>query len=381
MPPIKISPSSLDLLAVCPKFRYREYDNGKNLAAADGVKVHAALESGDDEDLTAEQVRSLDLTREFVNAQLISYLDWPNVSVDKRSEMHEQKLASEFGYRGKMDRFYISFQSERAFIADLKMGRLGLLADAADSYQLAAYAEIAWFTFKDRIKDIRVALSAPRTGEISVHDYKYEDLPAIKERIKKVIDDVEDPFCPPRFSDIACSKCALVDRCPVAKKDVLVPLSTTALAISPELLLKPVDQLTVQEIAENRAAMDLLEKWAEARKPLLDARVFSEGIDLPGYSKVTKAGAPFIPAEMTMRAFELLKTDLTPEEFISTCGRPKIGSIIELLANGQPGESLADRMEAAKIHMFDQLEELVAQSKSSQYLRRKSKLSSKLLTQ
>jgi hypothetical protein len=296
-------------------------------------------------------------------------------------ELHEQKLKSSFGYNGKMDRCYVNLVSGKGMCVDMKQGRAGLIADAIDSFQMMAYFDIMAVRLPGLLKEVRVMLSSPRTNEVSSHDYSIDDLPRVRAMIQKVIDDAEDPLKEPRFSDSLCPKCQNLDRCRVAKKDVLAPLSATALAISPELLLKPVDQLTVQELAENRAAMDLLENWAAVRKPAIDQRIFTENLEIPGYARVTKNGAPFIPAEMSTRAWELLKGDLTPEEYISVCGKPKLGSIIELLANGQPGESLADRMEAAKIHMFDVLEEITACSKSSQYLRRKSKLSSKLLTQ
>lgn len=380
MKPTRISPSTLDLIAACPKFRYREYDNGKNLSAADGTLVHAALESGNMDDLNEEQERSLKLTQAFVEAQLVGYLDWHNVSPDKRTELHEQKLPSSFGYNGKMDRFYISFASGRAFITDLKMGRLGILADAKDSYQLAAYAEIAWNAFKDQIKEIRVALSSPRTKETSIHDYKYEDLPGIKERIQKVVDDFENPFAPPRVTEHACGKCALLDVCPVAKKDAIVPLAASPLAISPELLMKPVEDLTVTELAANRAAMDLLEKWAELRKPMIDARVFSEGIDLPGYTKVVKTGQPTILADKTLQAWDLLQDEISPVEFASICGKISLKKLIDLFSGNCVGASADDRAEQAKLHVYNLLEDVITKSGDSTYLRRKAKLSSKLLT-
>ena len=125
--------------------------------------------------------------------------------------------------------------------------------------------------------------------------------------------------------------------------------------------------------------MDLLEAWVELRKPQIDARVFGEGLDLPGYTKVKKDGAPFIPAEKSGAAWELLRADLTPEQFIAACGKPSLSKLVDQLADACPAESLADRKAQARERLFTLCEELVQQSKPTEYLRRRAKLDLKLL--
>jgi CRISPR/Cas system-associated exonuclease Cas4 (RecB family) len=374
----RISPSLLDNYSICPAFTYREYENTGNDAAAEGTLIHSALETDDDSDLTSEQQRVLEKTREVIQAQLIGYLDWENCPVHQRIELHEQKLTGSFGLRGKMDRAYCNLYNRKALCLDLKTGRNGLIRGAADSLQMAAYGDLLFTLYATHIDEVKVGLVSPRTNEVDFHVYSFADWEDLRDRIKTVMDSVDDPFKSPAPSDALCPKCAHFARCPAVQKSLTPPVSKT-LSIPVSLLLKPVSDLTVDELAQNRAAADLFEKWSEVRKRAIDARAEAEKLELPGYVRVQRDGAPFVPTEKTAVAWELVKDLLAPEQFLASCGKISLGKLVEQLADDCLGETLAERKAKARDELFGRLEEVIAQSQGSSYLRRKARLDLRLL--
>ena len=111
---MRISPSTLDYLAACPAFSFKTMSTPGPSAADEGVLMHSAFETGDDAELNEEQRRRVQQTRDLVQAQKVSYLDWENCPMDKRVELHEQKLASSHGLKGKMDRAYVNLLLRQA---------------------------------------------------------------------------------------------------------------------------------------------------------------------------------------------------------------------------------------------------------------------------
>jgi len=375
---MRISPSLLDNISVCPCFEYKPYEKTGDSAADEGILLHKALETDEDGELNEEQLRTVEKTRELCKAIQTGWLAWDTAPVDKRIELHEQKLQSSFAYRGLMDRVYVNLAARRAFITDMKTGRLGLIRDAKDSFQLMAYSDMIFLRYPGLVDEIMVVLSSPRTNETSDHIYHYTEWESIKERIQKVIDSAEYPFKQPRFHEVLCPKCKWFSSCPQANK-ALVPVVEQTVSIPASILTKPVEELTETELAQNRAAADLFAAWSDLRKKAVDARVMQEGLELEGYTKVRKSGAPFIPADRAAEAWELLKSDLTPEMFIAACGRPSLNKLVEQLADDALGATLDERKEKAREHLFDVLEDVVQQSQSSEYLRRRAKLDLRLL--
>ena len=375
---IKLSPSNLDYFNACPCFEFKKFEQ-KGSAAEEGTRLHAALETGDDSELDEEQLRRVEQTRQLVDAQKISYLDWKDDDPINYREHHEERMKTSVGLTGKQDKCFVNLKLRKAIVYDAKYGRLGLIADAKDSLQLASYFDIVMFRYPGLIDEVRCILNAPRTYETSIHDYKAEDWPDVKARIQKVIDEVDDPFKRPRLNDIVCAKCANLDRCPVAKGMAVIPMAETRLALPMHALMKPVSDLTVDELAQNRAMIDLLVAWTELRKPAIDERVFAEAIELPGYAKVSKAGSPFIPSDKASRAWELLRGEISEEQFMGSCGKPSITKLVEAIAESVPAANKTQAKELARQRLFDLVEEVVEQSKPVVYLRRKAKLDMKLI--
>lgn len=374
----KISASLLDNLDQCPCFEYKPYEDKGTGAAEEGQIMHKALETGEDDDLNLEQVRTLEKTRELCKALLTGYLDWGNAPVDKRLELHEKKLPDSFGRRCLMDRCYIQLHLRKALIIDLKTGRAGLIKEAKDSLQLANYADVVWTAYPGMIDEVMVVLSSPRTNEKSTHIYNFTDWEDIRDRIIKVAASADHPFKQPRAHEVLCTKCKWFNECPAAQKS-LSPVVSQTLSIPVSILLRPVEELTPAELAQNRAAADLFEAWAEVRKKAIDARVSAGNLSLEGYTRVQKDGAPFIPADRTATAYELVKDLVTPEQFMAACGKPSLTKLVDALADDCLGETLAERKAKARDELFSRLEEVIAQGQGTSYLRRKAKLDLRLL--
>lgn len=374
----RISPSLLDNLSVCPCFEYKPYEEGAGGAAEEGVLLHKALETGEDDDLNGEQQRTVEKTRELCRALLTGFLDWESAPIEKRVELHEQKLPDSFKRRGMMDRCYVNLATRKALILDLKTGRAGPIKEAKESLQLANYADMVWVRYPGLVDEVMVVLSSPRTNENSSHVYRYDEWESIRERIEKVAADADHPFKQPRFHEVLCTKCRWFGECPATTK-TLAPVVEQTVSIPVSMLLRPVETLTIEELAQNRAVADLFEKWSEVRKKAIDDRVAAERLELPGYTRVQKDGSPFIPAEKTGVAWELVKDLLTPEQFLASCGKISLGKLVDQLADDCLGETLAERKAKARDELFGRLEEVIAQSQGSSYLRRKAKLDLRLL--
>lgn len=374
----RISASLLDNLEQCPCFEYRPYEDKGGDAAEEGRIMHKALETGEDDDLSLEQVRALEKTRELCRALLTGYLDWNNTPVEKRLELHERKMPDSFGRRCLMDKCYISLHTRKALVIDLKTGRAGLIKDAKDSLQLANYADVVWTAYPGLIDEVMVVLSSPRTNEKSSHVYTYGDWEDIRERITKVAAGADHPFKQPRAHEVLCPKCRWFGECPAAQKS-LSPAVSQTLSIPVSVLLRPVEELTLAELAQNRAAADLFEAWAEVRKKAIDARVSAGNLSLEGYTRVQKDGAPFIPADRTATAYELVKDLLTPEQFMAACGKLSLTKLVDALSDDCLGETLAERKAKARDKLFGRLEEVIAQGQGTSYLRRRAKLDLRLL--
>lgn len=375
----RLSPSTLDYYSKCPCFSFKPFDR-EGSAAEEGTTMHKAFETGDDAELGEEQRRRVEQTRELVEAQKTSYLGWSDSDPVNFRMHHEERMKTSSGLSGRMDRCYVNLKDRKALVFDSKYGRAGLIAEAEDSFQMKNYFDIVMNAYPGLVDEVRCVLGSPRTNEVSIHDFKADDWPRVKAEIDAVIASVENPFKHPTPHDAICSKCTYIDSCPALKPQVLAPVLEKAVALPHQVLLKPVEELTTEEMAQNKAFMDLLSAWIEAREPKIQERVFAERLELPGYTKVRKEGAPFIPVDKIGLAWERMKSNLTPEQFISACGKPSLSKLVETLADDMPGESLAERKEAARVLLFDRLEaEVIQQMKGSEYLRRKAKLDMKLI--
>ena len=373
---MRLSPSKYDALNQCPCFAYADNDGTPNPAAEEGTQLHSALETGNTEGLTEEQAGVIARTQEAMEALKVGWLGWnPDDRVNFRCH-NEERVKNTLNHSGAMDQCYVSLVKQRALIGDLKTGRLGLIAEAADSYQMAGYAD-AVFRMYESLEEVMVALISPRTNELSTHTYKAEDRPRIHNMLAELERRVDNPFKKPQVHDILCGKCKYLSSCPAASA-VVEPGISFALSFPTSTLLAPVEELSAEEISKNLAMIDLIAKYAEARKPLLTQRVFTEGLEVPGYSKREREGNAYVSAEDTVAAFDKLRGAMTVEDFVACCGKPSLSKLTEKLMIDDGGSKAAAKREARQ-GLEDALGDLLRHGNPVQFLQRSAKLNSELL--
>ena len=370
---LTLSPSKYDALSYCPCFSYPPYESD---AASEGTLLHESFESGDVEELNDEQARVVAKANEALESLKTGWLGWnPDDRVGFR-EHNEERVKNSLGHSGAMDRCLVAIERKRAIVADLKTGRLGLIADAKESLQLAGYVDATFGMYPD-LEEVMALLISPRTNELESHIYLNSDRQGIHDRLQKMADGAENPFKKPRVHDILCKKCHYLATCPAANV-ALQPAADAALSFPVHELLKPVADLDETGISRNLAMIDLLVEYGKARKPLLVERVFAEGLEVPGYSKREREGSAFVAAEDTGSAYEKLRGAMPVEDFLKCVGKVSLTKLAEALAVDGADSKAAAKREARQA-VEDALGELVQRGNPVKFLQRSAKLSSELL--
>jgi len=366
----KISPSKLDYLKFCPKFAFEEFVS--NEAAEEGTMLHGRLETGEFDGLEGEQLSAVETAQEAMSALQVGWLGWQSDS-DGYVRLPELKLECRYGLRGTSDLVCLAFPKRRALAGDWKLGRLGLITTAENCLQLRAYADAVFARWAKDIDEVLVALVAPRTEELETHVYTRDSIEAGMKEIDAVIKRADDPFAPPTPHDLLCGKCAHRARCPAFQTAIVAPATEAALTFPVASLLAPVDTLTETEISQNLAMIDLLVKYAEARKPLLTQRVFESGLEVPGYSRREREGNAYVSGDDVLSVYEKLRGAMSVEDFLSCCGKPGLSKLAEKLA--ETGGTKREARQAVE----DALGDLVKRGSPVRFLQRSAKLSSELL--
>ena len=370
---MKLSPSKYDALSYCPCFEYPPYESD---AASEGTMLHDSFDSGDVEALSDEQARVVTKANEALESLKSGWLGWNDEDRVNFRTHNEERVKNSLGHSGAMDKCLVALARKRAIVADLKTGRLGLIADAKESLQLAGYVDATFGMYPD-LEEVMALLISPRTNELESHVYVNADRKAIHDRLQKMADSAENPFKKPRAHDVLCGKCRYLATCPAANKTV-EPAVTEALSFPAQLLLRPVEELDEKGIAQNLAMIDLIDKYAKARRPLLTERVFAMGLEVPGYARREREGSAYVAVEDTANAFEKLRGAMTTEDFLQCVGKVSLTKLADKLAiDGEDSKAAAKR--EARQAVEDALGDLVKHGNPIKFLQRSAKLSSELL--
>ena len=338
--------------------------------------MHGSFDSGETDELNDEQVRVVAKANEALDSLKTGWLGWlDDDRVNFRSH-NEERVKNSLGHSGAMDKCLVAIARKRAIVADLKTGRLGLIADAKESLQLAGYVDATFGMYPD-LEEVMAVLISPRTNELESHVYVNSDRQSIHDRLQKMADGAENPFKKPKVHDILCKKCQYLATCPAANV-ALQPAADAALSFPVHELLKPVTDLDETGISRNLAMIDLLVEYGKARKPLLTERVFSEGLEVPGYSRREREGNAYVAVENTGSAYEKLRGAMPVEDFLKCVGKVSLAKLAEALAIDGADSKAAAKREARQA-VEDALGELVQHGNPVKFLQRSAKLSSELL--
>jgi len=269
----RFSPSKLEGLEICPKYR-REEDME---ASSEGAMMHEACEKNDTNGLDEEQ-------RNAVNKAL----GYKEVLKSRRAgcrELLEVKLELKdltFGYAD-----VVLMWDDEADVLDYKFGRLEV-SDVSGNLQIQAYCAALLEQYPE-IQKVRGHAVQPRVGEPNSDEFDRSLLEKTRARIEAVYEKADDPFSPPSRSG-QCDKCKHLHRCTAWKPTVLnmadvVQLPAPAV-LRGELEPTPQDRSTMQSLAI------ALEKLAEQWKGANSKFVMEEGGTIPGFGIRERSTGP-----------------------------------------------------------------------------------------
>jgi|10_taG_2_1085330.scaffolds.fasta_scaffold01829_15 CRISPR/Cas system-associated exonuclease Cas4 (RecB family) len=341
--PNHITASGMEQAALCPgSFAAQKgKPNSSNALADAGTRIHDALEAGnidnlDDEDEQQLAVRAAQLRDEVIDGFFLSQPMFDEVMKlehEKQFHLREQRL---FGLAGTVSGRFdgLVVDEHRALIFDYKTGYAEPI-DAQHNLQMRCYAVLVAENY-EHVTEVTAAIIQPRIRpEISLVEYKSEDLDAAAVEIQSIIDAANAPNAPRQAGPLQCKYCRAKADCGEATQ-LTVNLNKLQGATIPdeklpELLTTCSAAKKIIEAIELRAR-DLLDKDPEA---------------IPGYKLKPGAKKAEIinPQKLFNRCNE--RHSILPHEFVDVCdiGKGRLKALIKQVT-ALKGKGLDDEMDS-----------------------------------
>jgi len=305
---VKLSPSKLDYLTLCPC-----YDGGAfttSPAAERGTLLHLATETGDLSKVEPEDVQYVELCQAEQKALLDTAKQIAvSQGMTEVQEFKELKLEIVPGSNGIIDWMLIA--GDTAFIVDWKFGEEPPLP-AKDNWQLMSYA-FAVFNKYLNVNEIRVGLFMPALMLNTVFTYKRIDLDDMKLKLISLRERVEDPNKVPTPCARACQWCAGKATC---KALMAVATKVSGLQIpeqlDPVFLRKPEDLTAAMVLAA------VLTDWASQVKSHCTKLAMEDAIETPGFEIRSRAGAKKI-IDNVVASKVMADQGLSPDDVLGAC--------------------------------------------------------------
>lgn len=268
----RFSPSRLDSLTLCLRYRRKETEDGSD---SEGTMLHEACEKRCLDGLDEEQSRAVTTAVDYVGSLEASEGgNWLRIQ-EARLELRDLT----FGYG---DVILLHRQLPIAHVVDYKFTRV----EADHDFQVKTYgaalvemtnplqpvnlmdsegrilATIDWM--KEQLKTVTTHVVAPRLHEpiIGTHDAQAL-LGIVRKDIESLYARIDDPFLPPTPCDL-CRMCARAATCPALVPAVRAVATGIGLPLpssfAPDALVSPDDRCVAHALAQ------ALENWAEQVK-------------------------------------------------------------------------------------------------------------------
>lgn len=300
----RYSPSKLDSLARCVRFRYIEREDD---SANEGTLLHEACERESLEGLNEEQRNAVTTVIDYVRV-ILSTEGGP----ENWHDLREVRLRLGDLTYGHADRVLIHKEKPIAHVMDWKFTRIaGDHTFQVKTYGAALVSEInggvmspirdrvrhTTFVFENapipttlpcpELETVTTHVVAPRLHEPTVREYTasvlYDDVVAT---IDKLYARIDDPWTPPAPGEGLCDLCARAATCPA--------LTAVVLATAPQIGLPlpsafaPEAMTTVKDRAIAQVLAGALENWADQIKKNNTAYVEAGG-QIPGFKMVERS--------------------------------------------------------------------------------------------
>jgi hypothetical protein len=271
----RYSPSALDSLSMCPRFKYwNKYEGKGDDAGSEGEMLHAAFEHENLTGLDDEQQTSVQKCIDYKNSLLAS-----EGGPQMWTVYQERKWTLEdrtFGYAD-----WVAFHKEKhiVHVMDAKFVR----RDDEHKFQVRTYGAAAYEEFYDgKVVNVTTHVVAPRIGVLDVDEYVglelYNEVIAEIDALYEVID---DPFNPPTPNEDLCEKCARASRCPAMGNAMKIVAENTGLPVpatfAPDAMVSGRDRAIGHILAGAMIA------WADQVKKN-NNNFAKEGGEVPGFS-------------------------------------------------------------------------------------------------
>lgn len=330
----RISASGVERVQLCPGSFNAEKDKPRqtNALADAGTRIHAALESGDLDELDDEGERKIaERAAELRDELLQRFAGEPMLD---GMELEHQKETRLRGLDGRVSGQFdgMAIDGHRAILYDYKTGYLEAI-DASRNLQLRCLAVLVAEEWP-QVTEITATIIQPRLRpEVSVVQYSSADLQIARVELNAILERAYSPGAPRQPGPIQCKYCKAKADCPEA-----VALAESLARVDGAVI--PVERLP--ELLDTCAAAEkIIKAIRQKAKDLIEA----DPSAVPGF--FLKQGAMLStivnPQKLFNRCNE--RHSILPHEFVQVCdvGKGKLKALLKE-ASGLKGKALETEM-------------------------------------
>ena len=342
----RFSPSHLAHYEACPQFlpspiESEQAAEGTLLHDAVARKVDGILQEREHRDLFASCMEFLaELEGQYPGPQLVEH------RVTIRLPHQGDPDGAETRLWGTLDRAYFSLDGTKAALVDFKFGRVPV-PEAQRNAQLQTYS-LGLFQEFPGLVEVTPMIVQPRLRLIDQATIGVTECDTIALRINTIIARVHGgaPAAPSAF---ACMYCGRKATCEALCKTALAVSSGLNLPASfdPTRTMVPADYAKLQDLSK------LLEDWCAQVRKENTRRVLEDGVEIPGYRLVERAGTPKVN-DTAAAAAKLVSAGLldSPEELLA-CSNVSVSTLTDYVNAAKKGDSDKKGVRALIEHVLE----------------------------
>ena len=334
------SPSGLKMYEACPSYQKRE---GTNAIAAQGTKIHEAIDSGDTSMLNDEERAIAQYCFDFQ-----SHIRASKGACGPIKELREVVLNIDCGDEatfGSADLIEI-YGDGTAVLMDWKTG-FGAVDDAEVNSQVWAYT-LGVFQAHPEVHTVEAYLVLPRRQEISSAVFKRSECDKLALRLGTIITRAKESagyeFNP---TEGVCDYCSFKGSCKA--------LAGKALLLGQKAGFEVPANISLDGTSEDKAKLlklaNILATWCEETKKEILRQALEEGAEIPGY-RLDQRKTPRV-LDNAVAGWEAIKTMVDLEEFLSAASRISVPRLEKIVSDKAPKGGKAKAKEALEDALRD----------------------------
>jgi hypothetical protein len=355
----KHSPSSLDSLSRCIRFKYLEFEDED--AANEGTMLHEAFETGNLAGLDDEQTRCVQAILDLVSSYKAT-----EGGPDCWIEYTECKIGLQDLTFGTMDRALVHKTKPIAIVLDAKFTRRRSEHDMQLNTYAAGLVETLALDPENprQLDQVTTVIAAPRIGapEVEIHNAQML-LTEVRKWITDLYAKIDDPFNEPTPHEDLCVKCARASRCPAL--NAIVKQAGIQMGLPLPSVFDPGSMISIRDRAIGQVLAGALANWAEQVKKANTQFVVESGDPkaIDGFQLISRSTGARVSSEFTPLAIAAILASFdTTQDVILENSTIAIGKLAKRLAEDS-GSTEAEMKEQLKEALSD-----IAQEGKAEYL-------------